>query len=264
MKPNRSFLLLLQLIPLGASLSACASTAYRNVDGDVVFCYLSASYVHSSMPNWRCYSDVVSFNGDVEFGVHGLRHTFLPDYSEDKNHEGRLFSFYSSSYILGGAFGMGYINTQGVDEIAIKTPILSREAGKVFNLSINSNYSKINQETRWDDLALSTEAFVSLVFKDFNSEVEGGHGYSSFPTLKETFFDKLYDYTDQKAKSIVWDKNGTIVNFFDQWALMKENYYAHHKKTVAKDIFAYVAGALMLIFLVVTIGVVYYAKRKKN
>lgn len=266
MKKRASILTKAFLIICGILLSSCKSSQQKNVEGDVVFCYLSSSFIDDSMTNWRCYADIISFDGKTYEKVHGYKHSFDPDIYSDGAYVGRLFSFPCSSYILGGTFGMGYINTQGDNEVPVKTPIISRERGMVFNLSINSSYSQIKEDTSWVIMNLTMETFVSLIFKDFDPNSAEPFGYLSYWTLKETFIDNLADYSDDGAKELLWNKNGREVNFYDELKIMKNNYYSHKKETAALDISLYVISALITTSLLggICIGIVYYVKRKKQ
>lgn len=245
-------------------LSSCSKNDRKNIEDDYVFCYLSSSYVDDTMKNWGCYSDIVPYSGKTTYKQRGYRFEYNQEiHTETKQHLGRVFAFNSSSYILGGTYGIGYINKTGIVEIAIKTPIISRQDGKVLFLSINSNYSKIKDDTNWSYLPLDTATFVSLVFSSFSSANDGPYGYLAYKVLRDVFIDKLTDYTDEYARSITWNSGSKTVNFYDELNLMEKNYLSKKKDSTITDILLYILGGFLACSLVITIVLLFAIYMRK-
>lgn len=265
---KKAFAKIITLFVFVSCLAACNKSDRKNVTNDFVFCYLTSSYIDDAMDNWGCYSDIISYTGNTFLEQKGFKFEYDQNIAvTEKTHAGRLFAFNSNSYILGGTYGMGYINQRTNKlEVAIKTPIISRADGKVFFLSINSSYSRINDDTGWSVISLDTASFVSLIFHYFSSDSDGQFGYSSYNVLYNVFIKHLTDYSDEYAKTIVWNNGIREVNLYSELQTMKSNYYRYKTNSLTSDFLLFLLGGIMCSVLVggIVIVIIFYKKHEKG
>ncbi len=127
------------------------------------------------------------------------------------------------SYYTGLSFEVG---PEGSDGSWLKTGLIKIKDG-AYRLDFDIRYTYLNETSGWQSVSLSQQQFASYILAGIDHTIsDSSRGFMAYPSIKNTFYDHITDYSEDVAKQTMWTDIYTneTISFYDKWKRIESNY----------------------------------------